>query len=133
MMSRLRAQALSSAILAAIVVAMIALPPIVLRDEPAPDRIAPYVDVGRDNLRGNIDDHALPPHLRFIGARCRADGGVMLVYEQWAPPYLTVPYAFVMSGHWPPQEGWSGGVNWHDLADDPEVVAFFGSSEIPCG
>jgi hypothetical protein len=36
-----------------------------------------------------------------------------------------------MSGRWPPQ-AWSGGVNSHDLARDPEVAAFFGSSEIPC-
>ncbi len=55
----------------------------------------------------------------------------MLVYEQWALPYLTVPYAYVMSGGWPPQ-AWSGGASWNELADDPEVAAFFGSSETPC-
>ncbi len=131
-MSKRGALVLGSLILGAIAVATIAVPPIVLRDEPAPDRIAPYVDIGRADLRANIGIAALPHHLRFIEARCRADGGAMLVYEQWAPPYLTVAYAYVMSGHWPPTD-WAGGANSHDLADDPEVLAFFGSSEIPCG
>ena len=130
MMSRRRSLALVVTALPAVAIAAIVLPPIVLRDAPAPARIASYVEAGRSDLRGNID--GLPPHLRFVAARCRADGGVMLVFEQWAPPYLVVPYAYVMSGHWPPLQGWSGGANWHDLADDPEVAAFFGSSEIAC-
>lgn len=128
-MSTRRPLALSVMALLVVAFAGIVVPPIVVPDAPAPARIAPYVDAGRDDLRANID--GLPPHLRFVEARCRADGGVMLIYEQWAPPYLTVPYAYVMSGRWPPQ-GWAGGANSHDLARDPEVAAFFGSSEVPC-
>lgn len=114
------------------VIAFIALPPVLLPDAAAPAQIAPYVEDARANLRANIGKLAIPPYLRFVEARCRADGGVMLVFEQWAPPYLTVPYAYVLSGRWPVLGWGAGGANQDDLANDPEVAPFFGSSEVPC-
>jgi hypothetical protein len=127
----LRTLGIASLAIAMVAAASIALPPVLLRDAPAPARIAPHVADARASVWGAAFRFPLPLHLRFVGARCRADGGEVLVFEQWEPPYLMVRYGYAMTGRWPPL-GWSGGSNWDDLADDPEIAQFLGSEEVPC-
>ena len=109
---------------------VIILPPLVLRDAPAPTVLAPYVRSARASVRQNIEG-LLPVHLRYVGARCRAGGGTVILFEQWQPPYLNVRYAYAMAGSLP-TAGWSGGTGWDDLAEDPEIAAFLGSKEVVC-
>ncbi len=112
------------------IVATAAVPPLVLRDARAPAHVAPYVGEARARLLGELDD-LLPAHLRFVAARCREDGGALLVFEQREPPYLGVRYSYVMSGTWPPT-GWGGGIGMEDLDGDPEIAAFLMPGEVPC-
>lgn len=116
---------------AVVSVASITLPPALLVDAPAPARIAPYVADARTSVRDNTFGFPLLLHLRFAGARCRGDGGVLLWFEQWQPPYVATRYAYAMSGRWPPL-AWAGGIDVVDLADDPEIALFLGSDEVPC-
>lgn len=108
----------------------LAVPPMVLRDAQAPMRVAPFVDDARADVLREID-HVLPVYLRFVAARCRADGGALLVFEHWMPPYVGVRYSYAMSGTWPPTS-WGGGISVADLARDPEIAAFLRSDEVPC-
>jgi hypothetical protein len=126
----LRLAALLAGILLVAAVGTITLPSLVFRDAPAPAHIAPYVDDGRASLHREAV-RLLPLQLRLASARCRADGGALLVFEQWELPYLGFRYGYVMSGTWPP-EGWGGGVGMEDLSADPEIAAFMGADEVPC-
>jgi hypothetical protein len=113
-----------------VAIGSIAVPPLVLRDAPAPAHIAPFLGDARSSLFREAV-RLLPLHLRFAEARCRRDGGALLVFEQWEPPYLGFRYGYVMSGTWPPT-GWGGGVGMVDLRSDPEIAAFMGTDEVPC-
>jgi len=117
-------------VLGIVLVGSIFVPPIVLRDADAPTRLAPYVDSARRSVGQNIDG-LLPSHLRYVAARCRSDGGAVLVFEQWQPPYVGPRYAYAMAGAVPPS-GWSGGTSFEDLRDDPEIAFFLGSNEVDC-
>lgn len=112
------------------IVGTVAVPALMLPDAPAPAHLGPYVAAARARLLGELDD-LLPAHLRFVAARCRADGGALLVFEQREPPFLGVRYSYVMSGTWPPT-GWGGGVGMDDLEGDPEIAAFLTFGEVPC-
>ncbi len=127
---RLRLVGLLAFLVSLIVIGSITVPPLLLRDAPAPARIAPFVDDARTRLLDEID-HVVPIHLRLVAARCRADGGALLVFEHWEPPYLVVRHSYAMSGTWPPS-GWGGGIGMEDLAGDPEIAAFLMSGEVPC-
>jgi len=117
--------------LVAVMAAAVVLPPVVWPDATAPARLTPYIADARASLFGHMTRLSVPLHLRFTGARCRQDGGVLFLFEQFEPPHLETRHAFTISGRWPPQ-GWGGGFGLTDLADDPEITAFPGSDEIPC-
>ncbi len=126
----LRLAALLAVVLLGAVIGTITVPPLLLRDTPVPGRVAPYLVDARASLLSEAVG-MLPIHLRFASARCRADRGELLVFEQWQPPYVGVGHGYVMSATWPPN-GWSGGTGMEDLAGDPETAAFLGSSEVSC-
>jgi hypothetical protein len=117
-------------IVAIAVLGSIFVPPLVLRDALAPAELAPYVDDARSSVGQNIEG-LLPVHLRFTHARCRADGGSVLIFEQWQPPYLGVRYAYAMAGDSPPNS-WGGGTGFEDLTSDSEIAYFMGSNEVDC-
>ena len=125
-----RLLALLVVVLLVAIVGAIAVPALILRDEPVSARVAPYLADARASLFREAV-RILPLHLRFVAARCRADGGTVLVFEQWEPPYVGVRYGYIMSGAWPPT-GWGGGTGSEDLADDSEIAAFLGSNEVSC-
>lgn len=126
----LRLAALVALIAFIVIPGTIAVPPLVLRDARAPAHIAPYVGDARASLLGEVDQ-VVPIHLRFVAARCRADGGALLVFEHWEAPYLAVRYSYAMSGTWPPS-AWGGGIGMEDLAGNPEIAAFMGADEVSC-
>lgn len=101
----LRLAALLAVVLLVAIIRTIAVPPLVLRDAPAPVRVVPYLADARASLFRQAVG-ILPLHLRFAAARCRADGGALLVFEQWQPPYVGVRYGYVTSGTYPPT-GWA--------------------------
>ena len=130
--------ALLALVVVVALVGMTALPPLLLRDAPVPANIAPYIADARARLFGEAFRLPLPVHLRFVGARCRREGGALLVFEQWKAPYLGTRYAYAMSGTWPPTEwgggyGGDGGYGMTDLSNDPEIAASMVLGEVPCG
>ena len=117
-------------IVAVAILGSIVVPPVVLRDAAAPARLAPYVDNARASVSQHVDG-LLPRHLRYIGARCRAGGGAVFIFEQWQPPYLGNRYAYGMTGSFPPN-GWGGGTGIDALRNDPEIAFFLGTREVDC-
>ena len=78
----------------------------------------------------------MPLHLRFIEARCRADGGhaVALVFEEWRPPYLDVTYAYALRGSMPTSsdDSWGGGFGVKSLTTDDEFTFQMGADSVAC-
>lgn len=73
-------------------------------DEPAPARIAPYVDAGRQSLLDHSDQiRVVPHHLRYVGARCSGNA-VALLFEVRLYPFLSASGAYAVNGNWPPGE-----------------------------
>lgn len=100
-------------------------------DAPAPAMVAPYVDLAREDLASNLNEHAiLPIHLQFLRADCAPEGGAALLFEQRTFPYLAVRYAYAMSATWPPN-AWSGGANLTEPVDH-DLAKFLGGREVPC-
>ena len=97
--------AIAAGLFAVPVLARAAIPP----DEPAPDWVAPYLEIGRQSLIINNEGLGLA-HYRFIGTRCGGDG-VALLFERRSFPFLTATGAYVLTGRWPPADpgGFGGG------------------------
>lgn len=107
------------ALVAAVVLA--SLPFVVLAsmppDEPAPARIAPYVDAGRQSLLDHNDwIRSVPHHLRYAGARCSGNA-VALLFEVRLYPFLSASGAYAVNGDWPPGEhgGFGGAFDVDDF------------------
>jgi hypothetical protein len=75
-----------------------ALPAALASDLPPPAHVAPYVDSAREAL----DRDTTGQRFRFVTARCRSDGGSVLVFEQSSFPWVGVRYAYAASLSWPP-------------------------------
>jgi hypothetical protein len=135
-MNRPRKLALAALVLVAVVVGLFVLPPVLLADAPAPASLAAYVPSARDQLwKHATDGLRLPLHLRFVEARCWADGGaVALVFEEWRPPYLRVTYAYAIRGSMPTSadDAWGGGFGVASLSTDDEFVFQMGADSVRC-
>jgi len=94
------------------------LPPLVLRDEQAPTRIAPLVEDARSTIVGNSRRFPLPLHPRLIDVRCFTDGFVALYFEEWVPPYLDVTYGVAVGQVDPPSgpHAWEGGYHLDSIS-----------------
>jgi hypothetical protein len=68
--------------------------------------------------------------LQLVDARCRADGGVVLIFEQRSFPPFSSSYAYAVTGKWPPQE-WAGGTDQSEPLSS-EVLYFLQDGEVPC-
>ena len=100
-----------------------------LPDSTAPPSVAPFVEAARESLHLQDDRHR---SFVFRQARCRRDGGVVLLFEQYGR--ASEGLAFAMSGV-PGGDPWSwgGGFAPIDPATDPELLAFFRESpEVAC-
>lgn len=110
---------------------MVVVPPIVLPDRPAPASVAGLIDDARHSIWTNADDAGLIVHLRFVEARCARANAVILIFEEWRPPYLGPRHAFAvgsMGG-----ESWGGGTGQDDMSGIEEELTFnFGADQHPC-
>lgn len=102
-------------------------------DAPVPAAYRAKVDGARASLEGNWD--GLPvPIFRFASITCRADGGILVVFEERGGRHSGA-FAFAMQG---PGAGdgpgaWAGGYGVTDLATEVEIRFFFDESpEAPC-
>lgn len=127
------------AALITLVLAVIALPPLLVRDAAPPTSLAPFVDGARAEIRSHSIEGPWfwwPLHLRFVEARCSPDrpGHVALIFEEWRPPYTRVTYAAAWRGSMPtsPDDGWAGGLGMDSIFDDDEFVYQMGTNTIPC-
>jgi len=90
-------------------------------DASPPDSVAPFVDAAREALRREDDRHR---DFAFRSARCREDGGVVLLFEQYGA--ASEGLAVALSGAPAADPGvWAGGFASIDPATDPEIRAFF--------
>lgn len=133
-MTRIRKFGLGVGALAALGLAFVALPPVLLPDAPAPASLAPFVASARHQLwvEGTL---LVPPYLRFVEARCQVGGtAVALVFEEWRFPYLNRNYAYAIHGSMPTagDDGWGGGFGVTSLATDDEFLFQMGSNSKPC-
>jgi len=122
-----------------VLVAIVVLPPLLLRDAPAPASLAPFIDSARASVRSMSIEGPLfwwPVHFQFIEARCSSEhsGRVALIFEAWRPPYLGKTYAVAMRGSFPtsPDDSWGGGLGMGSVYDDDEFIYQMGENTIAC-
>lgn len=98
----------------------------------APGAAAPYIGAARTSLESNHDG-AMTPTFTFHSARCREDGGLVLLFEQRGG-LGSEGLAFALAGTPSADAGvWAGGFAPTDADSDPEIVVFFAeASEVAC-
>lgn len=98
----------------------------------APASLADYVEGARASLQQHWEG-SNHPSFAFTSARCRSDGGVVLLFEQRAGDGA-VGTAFALSSR--PSgdpDAWAGGFAPVNPETDPEITAFFGEGmEVSC-
>lgn len=99
---------------------------------PAPASVADYIDAARLSLEQHFEGSGRPI-FSFQSARCRADGGAVLLFEQHGSDGAHGT-AFALSGRPSSDPGaWAGGFASVDPASDPEIAAFFSDGmELSC-
>lgn len=99
---------------------------------PAPSSVAGYLGAARLSLEQHFDGPGRP-NFSFRSARCRADGGVVLLFEQLRGDGAQ-GIAFALSDRPSRDPGaWAGGFAPVDPAFDPEITAFFRDGmEVSC-
>jgi hypothetical protein len=130
-MKRRRAAALLVTV-AAIVTLLVVAPPILLPDKPAPASVAGLIDAARHSIWTNANDAGPIVHLQFVEARCSSDGSVILLFDEWRPPYLRPTHGFAMGGM--TNDGWGfGGTGHDDWTEIESEIAFnVGDDQLPC-
>lgn len=95
-----------------------------------PAGFADEVDAARRSLETNWDGPP-PMTFTFAGLRCRADGGLLVLFHQQG--FGRNGLAFAMQGPGALPAAWAGGFAPVDPATDPEIVHFFAESpEVSC-
>ena len=124
--------------LGGIVLALVVLPPLLLRDAQAPATLSPFIDGARAQLKSELVDGPLfwwPNYLRFTEARCSVvyPGRVALVFELWRPPYVPPAYAVAMRGSMPSStsDSWGGGWGIGSVYGDTEFIYQMGADAVP--
>jgi streptogramin lyase len=95
-----------------------------------PPGLEPRVESARRSLEGHWEG-LLRPSFTFLAARCRADGGVLVLFAQQG--IGSGDLAIAMQGPGWLADAWSGGFGTIDPQTDPDIVAFFAQvREVPC-
>lgn len=95
-----------------------------------PPGLADRVAGARSSLQDNWEGWLFKPAFDFVGARCRADGGLLLLYALRGMG--ASGFGFAVQGPGAPGDAWSGGFT-QDISTDSEIAFFFAESrEIPC-
>lgn len=89
------------------------------------------VAAARQSLESHWDNGPLPPTFTFVAVRCRADGGLLVLFDQRG--FGSDGLAIAMQGPDALPEHRSGGFAPVDPATDPEIAHFFNEApEVPC-
>ena len=101
-------------------------------DAPIPPHLRTSVSAARASLDREWEDRG-PRTFRYLHARCREDGGLLLLFDQHGP-FGSDGIAIAMSGNPAWATGaWAGGFAPINPATDPEIAGFFASSpEVAC-
>jgi len=81
------------------------------------------IELARQSLVGNWDNGPIPPTFTFRQLRCRADGGLLVLFQQQG--FGDDGTAFAMQGGGALANAWAGGFAPIDPVNDREIVAFF--------
>lgn len=96
-----------------------------------PTGMADEVEAARASLEQAWDNGPVPPSFTFAAARCRTDGGLLILFDQRG--FGSDGLAMAMQGPGAMPEAWAGGFAPVDPATDPEIASFFKESpEIAC-
>jgi hypothetical protein len=98
---------------------------------PVPPGLEAKVESARASVTGNAD--GIPrPWFAFVAARCRADGGIAIIFAEQGFG-ADGDFAYAMQGGGAIFDGWGGGIGIDDPAVDEELVRFFDEvPEVPC-
>lgn len=98
-------------------------------DAAIPSGMADEVESARQALR--LQEDGPRSNFGFRALRCRADGGLLVVFERSG--VLGGSLAYAMQGPGAGPDNWAGGLRVHDLEGDPEIRLFFAESpEVAC-
>lgn len=83
------------------------------------------------SLESHWDNGPIAPTFTFVAVRCRADGGLLVLFNQRG--LGSDGLAMAMQGPDALPEHWSGGFAPVDPVNDPEIEHFFSDApEVPC-
>jgi hypothetical protein len=87
------------------------------------------VESARDSVGDNAD-RLVRPWFAFVDVRCRADGGLVIIFAEQGFG-ADGDFAYAMQGGG--AVSWGGGIGIADPATDEEIVRFFSEgAEVPC-
>jgi hypothetical protein len=96
-----------------------------------PSGLQDEVESARRSLKENWE-RPVPVSFAFVAARCRADGGLLLTFEQRGV-IGSEGLAIAMRGPTGAVDDWGGGFAPIDPRTDPEILAFFSlAPEVAC-
>jgi hypothetical protein len=98
---------------------------------PIPRGLEDAVASARASVEGNWEGFPRPG-FAFAGARCRLDGGLVIIFleQGWG---ARGRFAYAMAGGGAVPGVWAGGTGIDDLATDEEIISFFTEvPEVPC-
>ena len=98
---------------------------------PIPPAYAERIESARQSLEQHWD--GIPrPTFAFVGLRCRADGGLLVIFAQLGGRDDGA-FAYAMQGPDSMFDSWGGGFGQRDLEADPEIDHFFSTApEVAC-
>ena len=94
-------------------------------DKPVPTALVADVEAARASIHAAIDGWM---HVRFMDARCGADGSIVVRFEARRPFTAAEP---MIASHQAGSDGWSGGFG-SEAEQEREIAATLVGSEVPC-
>ena len=121
---------MSRPLVSALTVALILVACATAPDAEMPADLIDEVESARTSLEQN-EDGPIRSSFSFRALRCRADGGLLVVFEQAS--ILRRSLAYAMHGPDAGADNWAGGFRVDDLETDFEIRHFFSEApEVPC-
>ena len=96
-----------------------------------PPGLEAKVESARDSVSDNWDGFG-KPWFAFVQVRCRADGGVVIVFAEQGFG-ADGDFAYALQGGRAIADGWGGGLDVDDPDQDEEIIRFFDEqAEVIC-
>ena len=98
---------------------------------PVPRGLEAKVASARNSVSDNWEGLGRP-WFAFVEARCRADGGLVIIFAEQGFG-ADGDFAYALQGGGAIADGWGGGLDVDDPDQDEEIVRFFDEEpEVPC-